>query len=1092
MTAIHQPRQQALLAYVMLNASTPQTRQHLAFLFWPDSTERQAHANLRYTLHHLRRSFPPIDQYLQIGAQTLHWRPTTTFQLDVDVFEALVAAARRASGERALHATFQQAVDHYPGDLLPHCYDEWVIPIRERLHQLYLAALDQLVDLLEQADELRAALGYAERRLQHDTLREISYRRLMQLHALNGDRGSALRVYHDCAAMLERELGAAPGSDTRAVYARMLDTAPEPMPVSQAAPTTAATPRSLVGRGQELQELLAAWQAAAGGQSRLALLTGEAGIGKTRLAEELLAWVGQRGGATARTRAYAAEGRLAYALVADMLRAGIYHDRLAQLDDVWLTEVARLLPEILADRPALPQPQPLTDGWQRRRLFEALARAVLLADQPLLLLIDDLQWADQETLEWLHYLLRFAPEARLLVVGTARSEDIGPDHPLTALLLDLRRSGQVTEIALGPLDAAETAALARQIAATELDQPILDQLYAQTEGTPLFIVETVRAGLASSAFSVMSEETRSTTSSKRSTQNAKPWPEPGRRLRTQNAQLPPAIYAVIQYRLAQLSPAARELVAVAAVVGRSFTFAIIAHAGGGDEATLVRSLDELWQRRVVREHGAHAYDFSHDRIRDVAYAEIRPAQRYLLHRRVAQALEQTHAGTALDMVSSQVAVHYEQAGVPERAIPYYRRAGLVAQQVYAHREAIGHFTTALTLLGRLPGSPQHDADELDLQLALVLSIRVTRGSAAPELKPIHDRAWALCDQVGTPEQRFSVLFELCAFHHLRGETDQHQALAERLVDLAEQWRTPVHLVIACMLLGDAHFVRGKLMLAQEQFERCVSLYSAQQHHAYVASTGVDRGVISLAWESHALWCLGYPDQALQRVRKAIDLAHHLAHPISQIWALAYAAMLHQFRHESAAVRAEAETALALATQYEIAYYGAWAAILLAWALAEEQPGAEGIARLHQALADFQATGARLRWPYYLALLAEIYGSAGQPATGLSVLDEALAVSATHGECWWDAELHRLRGELLLAQGAQEATAAAAFQQALAIARDQGARSLELRAATSLGRLWQRQGRVDQAHRLLSDMYTWFTEGFETPDLQAARALLHTL
>jgi len=181
-TAIHQPRQQALLAYVMLNASTPQTRQHLAFLFWPDSTERQAHANLRYTLHHLRRSFPPIDQYLQIGAQTLHWRPTTTFQLDVDVFEALVAAARRASGERALHATLQQAVDHYRGDLLPHCYDEWVIPIRERLHQRYLDALDQLVDLLERSGDLRAAIGYAERRLHHDTLREISYRQLMHLH----------------------------------------------------------------------------------------------------------------------------------------------------------------------------------------------------------------------------------------------------------------------------------------------------------------------------------------------------------------------------------------------------------------------------------------------------------------------------------------------------------------------------------------------------------------------------------------------------------------------------------------------------------------------------------------------------------------------------------------------------------------------------------------------------------------------------------------------------------------------------------------------------------------------------------------------
>src|SRR5262245_20875563 len=182
-TAIHQPRQQALLAYVMLNADTPQTRQHLAFLFWPDSTERQAHANLRYTLHHLRQSFPSLDQYLQIGARTLDWRPAAAFQLDVDRFETLIAAARRDVGKREVRAALEQAVECYRGDLLPHCYDEWVLPIRERLRQTYLESLDQLIDLLEGLDDLRAAIGYATRLLHQDTLREVSYRRLMQLHA---------------------------------------------------------------------------------------------------------------------------------------------------------------------------------------------------------------------------------------------------------------------------------------------------------------------------------------------------------------------------------------------------------------------------------------------------------------------------------------------------------------------------------------------------------------------------------------------------------------------------------------------------------------------------------------------------------------------------------------------------------------------------------------------------------------------------------------------------------------------------------------------------------------------------------------------
>jgi len=287
-------------------------------------------------------------------------------------------------------------------------------------------------------------------------------------------------------------------------------------------------------------------------------------------------------------------------------------------------------------------------------------------------------------------------------------------------------------------------------------------------------------------------------------------------------------------------------------------------------------------------------------------------------------------------------------------------------------------------------------------------------------------------------------------------------------------------------------MRGKLTLAQEQFERCASLYSAQHHHAHVAYFGGDYGVLSLSWQSHTLWCLGYPDQALQRVREAIDLAHDLADPIGQARALAYAAMLRQFRRESAAAQTEAEATLALCTQHEIVYYEAWAALLLAWALAGERPKMEDIARLRQALADFRATGSGLRWPYYLGLLAEIYGRAGQPDAGLSVLDEALAVAATHGEHWWDAELHRLRGALLLVQGTNEADAEAAFQQALVIAREQGARSLELRAATSLGRLWQQHGRANLAHPLLSSIYTWFTEGFDTPDLQVALALLKTL
>jgi DNA-binding SARP family transcriptional activator/tetratricopeptide (TPR) repeat protein len=671
---VDSPRLQSLLAYLLLHRDAPQSRAHLAFLFWPDTGEDQARTNLRNLLHHLRRALPDADSYLEANVQILQWRSDVPLDLDVANFDAAMTQSNREIDPVVRRGALERAVSLYGGDLLPSCFDDWIIPERERLRQAYLGALERSIGILEDQRDYEGAIRHAQRLLRSDPLHEATYRRLIRLHALNGDRAGALRAYHTCATLLRRELDVEPSAATREAYEQLLGAESSPSPMVPI--TTASSP--MVGRDKEWTQMLRVWRGiVAGGEPRAVILRGEAGIGKTRLAEELVQWANRQGIASAHARCYAAEGALAYAPAAAWLRAR----PLAHLEDVWLVEVARLLPDVLAQRPDLPRPGPLTEDWQRERLFQALSHAVLDKRHPLQLAIDDLQWCDRDTLEWLHFLLRFDRTARLLVVGTYRPEEIGDGHRLAPWLQALRHEGRLAEIELQPLDEAATGTLATHLTGREIDTETARLLYRETEGNPLFVVETVRAGL----------------SVYRQTVETAPAPVLPVDHVPEDASLPPKVQSVLEARLTQLSPSTRELAGLAATIGREFSFTLLARASGHNEDALVCELDEMWQRRIVREHGADAYDFSHGKLREVAYCSMSEARRRVMHRRVAQALEALHTAD-LGPVSHQVAVHYERAGLPARAVSYHLRAAGVARQVYANEEAIALLQRGLVLV----------------------------------------------------------------------------------------------------------------------------------------------------------------------------------------------------------------------------------------------------------------------------------------------------------------------------------------------------------------------------------------------------------
>jgi DNA-binding SARP family transcriptional activator/tetratricopeptide (TPR) repeat protein len=1045
-------RAESLLAYLLLHRDAPQPRQQLAFLLWPDSTESQARTNLRHVLHNLRRALPDLGCFLVVSSRTLQWRADAPFWLDVAAFEGLLQQAERAEPAVSVCA-LREAVALYAGDLLPGCYDEWLLAERERLHQRYLRALERLTALLSSQGEYAAAIAYAERLLRHDPLHEESYRLLMRLHQARGDGARALRVYHDCAAVLERELGVEPSAATREAYHTLLPATREPDNAAQQPGRLSGAP--LVGRLPDWAHLTTLWRTTASGRAHLVLVGGEPGVGKTRLVEEFRSWCVHRGAATAEARAYPAEGSLAYGLLVAWLHSEALQRHLARLDRARLLEIARLLPELRAEAPDLASRPPLSEDEQRLLLFDAATQVVLAAESPLLLVAEDLHWADQQSLQFLHYLLRAAPDARLLVVATARREELDRQHPLHTLLAGLRLLDRVTEIQLGPLSREESALLAERASGRSFARPDADHLFAETEGNALFIIEALRAGWTGE--------------------------------RSESAGMTPKVQAVIESRLAQLSEPAQNLVGIAATIGREFTPEVLTTASEAGDEALVPALDELWRRRIIREQGAQAYDFSHDKIREVAYLGLSPATRRRHHRSVARALERLHTADP-DEAALQIASHWERTGDFDRAITWYQRTAEAAQKLHASGDAARLLDYALNLLRALPETCERSARELTILAALPAPLGAVEGYASPRLDGVHQRALALTATLGVAPPS-PLLRSLAIASLTRSDFAAAQRVGSQLHERAGRDADEVLLVESEYVLGIAAFWQGQLHAARKHFDIAVERYRPQYSRAHLLQYGLDPKVICLSRLANTLWFLGHAGAATRTRDAALVLAEEIGHPISRATALIFASVLAVDMREPERVGAYATTLAALHNTLE-ARQTRVAAEAIDGYLDVVEGRITGLARLKRALdttRDLEhAPGMRATIE---RLLLEACAQAGATGAGLDAANDALTTSVTP---LWEAETRRLRAEFLAAENASWPEVEAELGRALQVAHRQGALALQLRTAVSLFRIRRRRSdepALHEAENGLRVILAAMPAEEETAETREARSLL---